>query len=153
MNTNITPDPSPSPNPQPKKQKSKPSAFADVLREWESLLTAVADRAATLPPLEPLRTALAETLDKARQAKGVQESHAASRQTTTQSLQELLVQGKDLAIQLRGAIRSALGPTTEQLTQFGIQPLRRRPLRHKSETPAPPPQVEIVAAKAVKETE
>jgi hypothetical protein len=157
MTTNVTPDPTPTPTPQPKKHKTKPSAFADILREWESLLTAVADRAAMLPLLEPLRTALAATLDQARQAKGIQESHDASRQTMTQALQEIVVQGKDQAIQLRGAIRSALGPTTEQLKQFGIQPLRRRPLRHKkNDTPAPappPPPVEIVAAKAAKETE
>lgn len=162
MTTNVTPNPtptpSPNPSPQPKKAKAKtkPSAFADILREWESLLTAVTDRAAALPLLEPLRAALAATLDQARQAKGVQESHDASRQTMTQTLQEIVVQGKDQAIQLRAAIKSALGPTTEQLKQFGIQPLRRRPLRHKKSdtlTPAPPPQVEIVTAKTVKETE
>ncbi|HEV7518849.1 MAG TPA: hypothetical protein VGR07_21350 [Thermoanaerobaculia bacterium] len=59
------------------------------------------------------------------------------------------------AIRLRGAIRAEMGPTTEQLTQFGIRPLRRRPLRHKSQTPspAPSPSVEIQAAKAVRGTE
>jgi hypothetical protein len=148
MNTNLTPDPHPSPAPQPKKKKSKPSAFADVLRQWDSLLTAVADHATEIPSLEPRRAALAETLEKARTAKGLQESHAASRQTSTQSLQEILVEGKDRAIQLRGAIRAELGPTTEQLNQFGIRPIRRRPLRHKS-TPAPAPalQPELQAGK------
>ncbi|MEA2691500.1 MAG: hypothetical protein QOJ16_887 [Acidobacteriota bacterium] len=144
-----TPNPNPNPNPQPKKKKTKPSAFADVLQEWASLLTAVADRAPDMAPVEPHRAALAETLEKAKKAKGVQESHGASRQSTTQTLKEILVEGKDRAIRLRGAIRAELGPTTEQLTQFGIRPLRRRPLRHKSETPsAPAPPVEIQAAKA-----
>jgi hypothetical protein len=150
MNTTVTPDPAP----QPKKKKTKPSAFADFLREWESLLAAVADRAPDLAPVEPHRTALAETLDKARKAKGVQESHGASRQSTTQTLKEILVEGKDRAIRLRGAIRAELGPTTEQLTQFGIRPIRRRPLRHKQEagTPAPPP-VEIQEVKTGQGTE
>jgi len=154
MNTNLAPSPGltpdPNPAPQPKKRKTKPSAFADVLREWEALLTAVADHASTLASIEPHRAALAETLDKARQAKGLQESHRAGKQTTTQSLKEIVVAGKDQAIQLRGAIRAEMGPTTEQLTQFGIRPLRRRPLRHKQQggtTPPPAPQPEAPAAK------
>jgi hypothetical protein len=151
-----TPNPNPSPNPQPKKKKNKPSALADVLQEWDSLLAAVADRAPDLAPVEPHRAALAETLDRAKKAKGVQESHGASRQTTTQTLKEILVEGKDQAIRLRGAIRAELGPTTEQLTQFGIRPIRRRPLRHKSAAaPTPPPasQPELQAGKAVRGTE
>ena len=56
-----------------------------------------------------------------------------------------MVEGKDQAIRLRGAIRAELGPTTEQLTQFGIHPLRRRPLRHKPDPPTPPPAVEVKA--------
>ncbi|HZF10589.1 MAG TPA: hypothetical protein VFE33_17525 [Thermoanaerobaculia bacterium] len=139
MTTNLTPDPSPAPDPQPNKRKTKPSAFADVLREWEALLTAVADHAGALAPIEPHRAALAESLDKARQTKGLQESHRAGRQTSTQTLKEIVVEGKDRAIQLRGAIRAELGPTTEQLTQFGILPLRRRPLRHKQQGGTPPP--------------
>jgi hypothetical protein len=145
-----TPNPNPNPNPQPKKKKTKPSAFADVLQEWASLLTAVADRAPDMAPVEPHRAALAETLEKAKKAKGVQESHGASRQSTTQTLKEILVEGKDRAIRLRGAIRAELGPTTEQLTQFGIRPLRRRPLRHKQQggtpSPTPAPQPEIPEA-------
>ena len=149
-----TPNPSPSPNPQPKK-KNKPSAFADVLQQWDSLLAAVADRAPDLASVEPHRAALADTLDKAKKAKGVQDSHGASRQTTTQTLKEILVEGKDQAIRLRGAIRAELGPTTEQLTQFGIRPLRRRPLRHKTAAPTPPtaPQPELQKAKAGPGTE
>jgi hypothetical protein len=62
-----------------------------------------------LAPVEPHRSALATTLGQARAAKDVQESHGANRQSTTQSLKEILVEGKDQAIRLRGAIRAALG--------------------------------------------
>src|SRR6185369_5717580 len=136
-NPSLTPNPNP---PGRKKKKSKPSAFADVVHEWESLLTAVADQVPNRASIEPHRTALAETLDKAKAAKGAQESHRVSRQMRTQSLQEILVEGTDRMIRLRGAIKAELGPTTEQLNQFGIRPIRRRPLRHKQDpTPAPPP--------------
>jgi hypothetical protein len=149
MSTNVTPDPNPTPQPpQPKKAKSKPSAVADVLRQWQSLLAAVDDHAAEIPVVAPHRAALAESLGKAQAAKGLQESHAASRQATTQSLQEILVEGKDRAIRLRGAIRAELGPTTEQLNQYGIRPIRRRPRRHKS-TPTPAqPELRSVTATA-----
>jgi hypothetical protein len=150
MNPNENPDPqatpSPTPTPASKKKRSKPNAFADVLRTWESLLAAATDHAAEIPSAEPRRVALAESLEKARMAKGLQESHAASRQVLTQSLEEILVEGKDRAIQLRGAIRAELGPTTERLNQFGIRPIRRRPLRHRSGATLPP-QPAILAAK------
>jgi hypothetical protein len=131
-------------NPSPKKKKSKPNAFSDVLREWESLLSAVDDHAAVLAPINPHRAALADSLEKARQTKALQESHVATKQSTTQSLREVITEGKDRAIRLRGAIRAELGPTTEQLTQFGIPPLRRRPPRHKTD---PLPALEVQATK------
>lgn len=153
MNTNptpTTPDPgSPSPAPQPKKRKKKATAFADVMQDWESLLGGVADNPTVQAAVETHRAALADALAKAKQAKGVQESHRANKQSTTQSLKEIVVEGKDLAIRLRGAIRAELGPTTEQLTQFGIRPLRRRPPRHKQQsgTPTPAPLPETPATK------
>ena len=149
-----TPNPNPSPNPQPKKRLAKPGALSDLLREWESLLNAVADHAADLGPADPYRAALAESLEKVKQAKGVQELNAAAKQTSTQTLKQMVSEGKDRAIRLRGAIRAALGPTTEMLTQFGIRPLRRRPLRHKqqpSEAPTPAPAPGGAAAQAVPE--
>jgi hypothetical protein len=140
----ILPNADPTPTPQPKKRKAKPNALADVLRDWESLLSAVADHAADLPGVASYGEALATSLEKVKAAKNLQESHAASKQTSTQSLQEVVMEGKDQAIRLRWAIRAGLGPTTQMLTQFGIPPLRRRPLRHKQpDTPEPAPQPEV----------
>ncbi|HZF09611.1 MAG TPA: hypothetical protein VFE33_12545 [Thermoanaerobaculia bacterium] len=152
LNSNLTPDPVP----QPTKKKGKPSAFADVLREWESLLSAVADQAAVLAPVDPHRAALADSLEKAKQAKTLQESRVASKQGMTQTLTAIVTEGKDRARRLRGAILAELGTTTEQLKQFGIPPLRRRPPRHKPDgvsTPPPAPQPEVQATKAVRGTE
>jgi hypothetical protein len=116
------------PAPQPKKRKAKPAAISDTLREWESLLDAFASNAPDLGLVELYRKALAECLDKAKQAKSDQELHGAKRQASTRTLNEALLEGKDQAIRLREAVRAALGPTTERLTQFGIRPLRRRQL-------------------------
>ncbi|HZF09234.1 MAG TPA: hypothetical protein VFE33_10640 [Thermoanaerobaculia bacterium] len=140
----------PEPTPQPQKRKMKPRAFSDLLREWESLLDAVADHAAELAPVESHRAAVADSLEKARQAKAFQDSHKASKQKTTQSLKSIVIEGEDRVRRLRGAIRAEMGTTTEQLTQFGILPIRRRPARHQPDTPTPTPapQPEAQAAKA-----
>ncbi|HZF11348.1 MAG TPA: hypothetical protein VFE33_21355 [Thermoanaerobaculia bacterium] len=147
-NSNLTPDPNPTPQPN-KKKKRKPSAFADFMQDWEALLSAVVDHGTDLARVEPQRAALADSLDKVRQAKATQASHAATKQTTTQSLKELVTEGTDRARRLRDAVRAELGTTTERLTQFGILPLRRKPPRHKDD-PTPAPQPEVQATKVVK---
>ncbi|HZF12989.1 MAG TPA: hypothetical protein VFE33_29720 [Thermoanaerobaculia bacterium] len=157
MSTNPNPNSTtPNPTPQPTKKKTRPNAFADTLRDWESLISAVADQAAVLAPIDSHRAALADSLEKARQAKTLQESRVASKQGTTQSLKAIVTEGKDRARRLRGAILAELGTTTEQLKQFGIPPLRRRPPRHNPDgvsTPPPAPQPEVQATKAVRGTE
>jgi hypothetical protein len=153
MSTNITPSPSPSPAPDPKKRKPRPSAFADTLRGWEAILTAVADHASVLAPIDPHRAALADSLEKARQVKGIQDSYKGNKQRTTQNLKAIMVEGKDRFTRLRGAIRAELGLTTEQLSQFGIPPLRRRPPRHNPDATTPVPALEVQTTKVVRETE
>lgn len=142
-NTNPTPSPapSPSPDPQPKKKKAKPRALADILQEWESMISAFDDHATELAPIDPHRVALAESILKVRAAKAVQDSHRGSRQAATQKLNAVVAEGQDRAIRMRRAVGAQLGPGTEQLVQFGIQPLRGRQAR-----PAPTP----TAAPAVK---
>jgi hypothetical protein len=143
-----SPAPGPDPGPQPKK-KSKPSAFSDVVREWESLLAAVEARLGNRVGVEPHRAALAQSVDKARTTKTLQETHDTNRQSTTQDLKAVLVEGKDRMIRLRGAIRAELGPTTEQLKQFGIRPIRRRLLQPQDTAPSPGP--ELAGGKTGKE--
>jgi hypothetical protein len=128
-NPNPNPTPNPNPNPQPKKRKKQNIAFADLLQEWDALLGAVTDHGSALSPVDPHRTALADILQKIKQAKVLQDSHRATKQRTTQQLKELLVEGKDRAARLRGAVRAEMGTGNEQLVQFGIHPVRRRVTR------------------------
>jgi hypothetical protein len=150
MTPNPTPPPTPAPTPKPKKRKQKPAALADTLRDWEALLDAVGDHAATLAPIDPHRAALADSLTKVKAAKMLQESHQASRAATTQSLEVMVAEGKDRATVLRAAIRTQLGTRTAQLGQFGIRAIRHKP-RHPV-TPTPPPQPEVAAAEPGKKT-
>ena len=68
----------------------------------------------------------------------------------TQRLKATLLEGKDRAARLRGAIKAELGTGNEQLVQFGIPPVRRRVTRSEqsaTEVPPPLPQPELQASK------
>jgi hypothetical protein len=134
-----TPSPTPDPTPDPAKKKQRPKALADTLRDWDSLLGAVADNASELSMVEPFRAALATTLAKARQVKDAQDSHQASRQSLTRSLKEIVQEGQEQAISLRAAVRAVLGPATTELVQFKIRPLVRRARATHIPDPAPTP--------------
>ena len=139
MSTNPNPSPSPSPNPQPKKKKKRSAAFSDLLVDWEGLLGAVSDHGPNLERVEPHRAALAGTLEKIKQAKVLQVAHRATKQRTTQTLNAMVLEGKDLAARLRGAIRAEMGTGNEQLVQFGISPVRRRVTRSQQSAAETPP--------------
>ncbi len=147
-NPSTNPTPNPAPNPQPKKKKKNKTAFSDFLVDWEALLGAVADHGPELAPVEAPRAALADLLEKIKETKVLQESHRATRQRTTQKLKAMLLEGKDRAARLRGAVKAELGTGNEQLVQFGIPPVRRRVTRsQQSAMEAPPPLPELQAAK------
>lgn len=151
-NPNPSPTPSPDPNPQPKKRRNQSSSFSDFLAEWQGLLGAVAETGADLARVEPHRAALADTLQKLQDLKVQQDSHRATKQRTTQRLKEALLEGKDKAARLRGAIKAELGTGNEQLVQFGIPPVRRRVTRsQQSAAETPPPLPELQASRVAPE--
>ncbi|MEA2605017.1 MAG: hypothetical protein QOF89_6009 [Acidobacteriota bacterium] len=119
-----------------------PSSYADVIKDWEALLTAALEHAQSLPDAERTRIAFQDHVARTKEMKARQESLTAARQEATQSLRKLVKDGKDLAIRLRGAVKANLGPTSEGLVQFGIAPVRKRAARKtkspEPETPTPP---------------
>ncbi|HTQ81254.1 MAG TPA: hypothetical protein VMM92_14750 [Thermoanaerobaculia bacterium] len=149
----LTPDPNPSPNPEPppKHRRQVRRTLADTLLDWESLLAAVADNGADLAVVEPYRAALAATLERGRTIKATQQSQDAGRQGSTETLRDVIQEGKEQAISLRGAVRAALGPTAKKLVQFNIRPLTRRPRADKSSNPAPAPETAAGATASGKE--
>ena len=112
------------------------SSYADVIKDWEALLAAALEHALTLPDAERTRIAFQEHVARTKEMKARQDSLTAARQETTQALRKLLLEGKDLAIRLRGAVKANLGPRSEGLVQFGIPPIRKRAPR---KTDAKPP--------------
>jgi uncharacterized protein YPO0396 len=119
------------------------SSFADIIRDWESLLRAVDDHAGLLPDIERHREALKQHLEETQAQKARQDLARATRQKNTQSLRAKVEKGKELAKRVRGVVMANIGPTDELLVQFGIAPQRKRgrrlerPVEEPQTTPAP----------------
>ncbi|HEX4961860.1 MAG TPA: hypothetical protein VF173_13535 [Thermoanaerobaculia bacterium] len=102
------------------------NAQGKIFRSWEGTINACQAQAALLPNVEPLKTALQDILNQARQVKAQQEENDAKRQGLTQQLAELIENGREAARCLRSYAKSQLGTKNELLVQFGAAPIRPR---------------------------
>jgi hypothetical protein len=121
------------------------SSTADVLIDWEKLLTSVAQNRPELPNAESHRLLMEQVLAQAKETKARRDAHVAGKQAETQALKEILRQGREQASRLRGVVKADLGIRNERLVQFGITPQRKRVRRSTEKPPevqVPPPQVE-----------
>ncbi|HEY0555366.1 MAG TPA: hypothetical protein VGG20_13975 [Thermoanaerobaculia bacterium] len=117
------------------------NSYADMFRNWEKLLNSSNENAALLPGFEPFRDALAASLANTKALKDSQESFEGNRQAMTQQVQQAVVDGWKVARKLRALVKAHLGPNSEHLVQFDIQPIRKRPRKAKPAV-TPPPAVE-----------
>ena len=101
-------------------------SFADLIRDWEKLLSACQENSAALASVEPQRLALETLLTRGRDMKNRQDALVAQKQQATQELEALKEEGKEAARRLRGAVKSILGTRSELLVRFNMAPLRKR---------------------------
>jgi hypothetical protein len=102
------------------------NSYADMIRNWEKLLDACNQNAASLPGFEPFRDALAQLLSSTKGLKSAQDNFAGNRQATTQQVKNSVTAGWKAARQLRAFVKAHLGADSEHLVQFQIQPIRTR---------------------------
>ena len=102
------------------------TAYAKIFRDWEGLIGSCIQHASLIAGVEPLRTELETVLTQVKEAKVLQESLAGQRQATTQRLQEMVADGRELARKIRFFVRVPLGSRSELLTAFGITPNRSK---------------------------
>ena len=102
------------------------SSYADIMRDWEQLLTSAREDAPDLGEAERFRVSLEQHLEAIKVLKAKQDSTRATKQESTRELRTMIVEGRELAIRLRNVVRANLGPRSELLTKYGVAPLRKR---------------------------
>ncbi|HEV7785279.1 MAG TPA: hypothetical protein VGQ28_08080 [Thermoanaerobaculia bacterium] len=117
---------------------SAAQTFAQEMADWEALRTAAHDNAPNLPDAQRALTAFEDIMVKVQEMKARQDSFTATRQETTQLLNKLMADARELASRLRLVVKSNLGPKNERLVQFRIAP-QRKPIRKAKTTPATTP--------------
>ena len=126
---------------------SRTRSFADFITHWTRLLQASEANQPILPDLTQLKEILQGVLDELKVITARQDAHRASMHKDTQRLRVLMVQGRDVATQLRGAIVSHLGPRNPKLAEFRLRFLGK-PQRKGEELKAKPKAPEAPAEEA-----
>jgi hypothetical protein len=117
---------------------STKSSFADIVLDSDKLIAAVTTNAALLPNIEELRVPLEQAVAEVRAVSVRQQNLTGDRQKATQDLKAAVARARDLTIELRAAVKSKLGVRNEKLTEFRIQPLRKRQRTPKTAITPPP---------------
>lgn len=123
------------------------SSYADLITDWERLLSACEENAYLLQGFDINAEPLVDLLEEVKGLKVVQDRLEGNRQATTQDLNEKCDEGREAARRLRSFIRSRLGTRSEHLPAFGVAPIRARGRR--SLKPPPPPPVEDAETPAI----
>ena len=109
------------------------NGFGDVMVDWQSLLAAYKQHAEVLGDGEADRAFLAEARARAFELKNLQQSLRARKQEATQQLNELMREGKEVAMRMRSLARHRFGPRNEGLVLFRVAPVRKRKGRRAAE--------------------
>lgn len=117
--------------------------FAKTVTKWEMISNAVLANAADLPHLEAERIELQVLLAEAMELGNQQIAMQARAQQSLRDLDEKLRLGEALVARLRAGVRAKYGYKSEKLTEFQLQPFRRRtrtsPAEKTPKLPAPDP--------------
>lgn len=100
-------------------------ALGKTLLDWESTLAGLAeDPALDQPNIRELSAQLAALLAAVKELADEQNALEGRRRAITQQLRIMRRKGEDVAIKIRGAVRSVLGHRNAALTRFRIRPIR-----------------------------
>lgn len=100
--------------------------FARKVTKWEVTINAVIANAADLPGLQADSLELQTLLQEAMVLGNQQIALEARLQQISRDLDEKLRQGEALVARVRAGVRAKYGYQSEKLTEFQLQPFRRR---------------------------
>jgi hypothetical protein len=122
-------------------------SFADFVTDWTRLLQASDTNQPILPDVTVLKGILQGVVEELKVITARQDAHRASLLADAQRQKELMVQGRDVVIQLRAVIVSHLGPRNPKLAEFRMRYLGK-PQRKSEELKGKPKAPETPAAEA-----
>ena len=114
---------------------------SDVIKKWQTLVSALADNIGDLEHLSTRFVKLQAILADSIQVLQEQAAARASKQEASRRLESLLSEGQKVATFLNVGVREHYGNRSEKLAEFRLQPLRGR--RPAVKTDPPPPQPEL----------
>ncbi|MFL6197893.1 MAG: hypothetical protein ACJ76J_01845 [Thermoanaerobaculia bacterium] len=100
---------------------SRNRSFADFVTSWTRLLQASDANQPVLPDITVLKGILQGVVEELNVITARQDAYRASLLTDAARQKELMVQGRDVAIQLRAVIVSHLGPRNPKLAEFRMR--------------------------------
>ena len=117
------------------------NALADIIINWEKLLTNIQLRTAELPGLQAITSTLVPDLEQVLadvRAMGARlDAKAALKQQETKDRKELLKRGGRIVSRLRAALKAQYGVDSELLVEFGARPIRARTRSPEEKSPKP----------------
>ena len=99
---------------------------ADVRKELEHYLATMEANVAELPHFEVPRQSIRNVLQVIRDSSVEQDLHQANKQQASKRHQAAQEEGRKLITLARVMLRQHYGNRSEKLTEFGLQPFRRR---------------------------
>ena len=113
---------------------------AELLKEGDSLFTALSANQADLNHLSGSRDKLESLLLQMREALTEQSALTASKQEVSKQVEQLFRNGAKLITFLRKGVIEHYGSESEKMVEFGLKPFRGR--RRPTAPETPPPAVE-----------
>ncbi|HVG07690.1 MAG TPA: hypothetical protein VNM67_08290 [Thermoanaerobaculia bacterium] len=110
-------------------------SYADFIRHWGQIDDRMVANPEEMAPFEPLRLQLESERTALVAMTNQQAALKAATQETSRHIEGHVERGRDLATRLRDAIRAQYGRSDEKLTEFGLNPRRKR-----KPAPLPPPE-------------
>ena len=120
------------------------NTFGDKLSNWKVTGTNLAPHLQEMPHLQPIHADLQALIAEAEAHDAEQEIARARFRELSAKRRDIERRGQRLRARLAAHLKGTFGDTSEQLIQFGLNPLktvgRKRPERKKksAEAPAPP---------------
>jgi len=102
------------------------NSFADDTGDWSQLLRSVGNRNDEVPFLKELLSELQLLLDTVRELERERLQLKARSQQISRDVDALRNRGRNLAGRVRSGLRTQYGYDSELLTEFGLNPRRRK---------------------------